>query len=321
MGIPAPFVRLLMDEGRQRPFTGSLLQLGRSTVYVTWEELQRLARKDRFPLRTGHEVELSHDPELARQGCVSDGTLFRALGFDSVESLDISDQERPTYRHDLNDPVPDRLLGRYDVVFDMGTQVAVFDQATAFRNAAGLVRTGGRAVYLVPASNQLLAGLYQYSPVLLAGFFRSNGWRIEDLRICRFEPLWVGGRFRPPMWKTYSWGPDLGGWSPFEGVDGLPVSLWVVATKLEGATADRRPIYLVDSRLEEAGEAVSGTAGASAGPAAGSSEPRGWIYRFAKRLWRSLKRRLAPLRLPVKRAYLGLAALTAEAVGSTLLAS
>ena len=40
MGIPRGSARLLLDEHRQRPFSGTVLQIGRSSVYFTRRELE-----------------------------------------------------------------------------------------------------------------------------------------------------------------------------------------------------------------------------------------------------------------------------------------
>ena len=50
MGIPRGTARLLLDEARERPFSGRLLELGRMAVYATRGELERWAREQRTPL-------------------------------------------------------------------------------------------------------------------------------------------------------------------------------------------------------------------------------------------------------------------------------
>src|SRR5262245_14465810 len=126
MGIPRGVARLLLDEARERPFHGSLLQLGRSTVSVTDDELRAWAAEQRTTLRPGVPGELSHVPERAAQGCISDHTLFLRLGFDEVRSLDISNWEGVDLVHDLNRPVPAEWHGRYDTVLEVGTLQHVF---------------------------------------------------------------------------------------------------------------------------------------------------------------------------------------------------
>jgi hypothetical protein len=232
----------MFEEGARRPFGGSLLQLGRCYVYLTWPELVGWARRDGFRLREEVEVEPSHDPQLAHLGCISDRTFFRALGFERVESLDIFLDEAPTYRHDLNRPIPPQLEGRYDVVFDPGSMIHVFDQQQAWQNLARLVTPGGRAIHGgTPSSNHIDFGLYMFSPMLVADFYAANGWTQEALAVCDFDPLWFRGRFRPPVWRVRDYLPGAFDSIPPGGFGGRPLALWAVATKVAGATTDRIP--------------------------------------------------------------------------------
>ena len=242
MGIPRPVARLLFEEGRRRPFAGSVLELGRCYVYLTREELGHWARRDGFRLAVGAPEELSHDPALAARGCLSDRAFFGALGFERVESLDLLADEAPTHVHDLNQPLPKGLAGRFDVVFDTGTLIHVFDQRAAFRNLGLAVREGGRAIHYVPSTNHVDVGLYMHSPQLFADFYAANGWRVETLRFCEFEPLWWRGRFEPPLWLAWDYAPGALDTLGIGGFGSRPAATWVVATKLPGASTDRTPL-------------------------------------------------------------------------------
>ena len=145
MGIPRGSVRLLFDEAKARPFEGTVLQLGRSSVYFTEAELERWAVTDGFALKSAPATNepLSHDPRLAALGCMDDRTLFRRLGFDQVESCDINDWEGADHILDLNKPVPAELEGRFDAVFETGTIVQIFDLPQVLDNLSKLIKPGG----------------------------------------------------------------------------------------------------------------------------------------------------------------------------------
>ncbi len=275
MGIPRPVVRMMFEEGSRRPFSGSVLQVGRCFVYLTWPELLRWARRDGYRLRDKIEVELSHDPQLARLGCISDRTLFRALGFERVESVDLFLDEEPTYRHDLNQPIPPELEGRFDVVFEPGSLVHVFDQRQAWENVARLVAPGGRVIHGgSPSTNHMDIGLYMHSPMLFADFYAANGWRQEALEVCEFEPLWLRGRFRPPRWWVHDYRPGAFDAFRMGGLGGRPYAVWAVATKVEGATTNRVPQQgLAAARAQGAAWAESGVLPERWGSAAPSAAP------------------------------------------------
>lgn len=307
MGIPRPVARLLFEEGRARPFRGSVLQIGRCFVFLRWDELEHWAARDEFPLRRQVEIELSHDPLLAREGCISDRTLFRALGFDLVESLDLRADESPTHLHDLNLPVPTLLEERFDVVFDPGSLVHVFDQRTAFRNVARMVRPNGRVIHgTAPSSNHVDLGLFMYSPTLIADYYEANGWRLESLKLCEFEPLWYRHKFEPPVWRIRSYAPGDLDLLRLGGLDWRPRSVWAVATKVRGATDGVAPIQhcfrLATPRAHPADasrEAVAARAPATV-RATRAAMTSAWARvlvagRPIKRLWRRLKRPLRRL--------------------------
>jgi len=309
MGIPRPVARLLFEEGRRRPFGGSVIQLGRCAVFLRWDELLKWARRDGFALREDVPIELSHLPQLARLGCLSDRTFFRALGFETVESLDLLGDERPTYIQDLNQPVPAELEGRFDVVFDTGTMVHVFDQKTAFRNLARMIKPGGRVIHgTAPSSNHVDIGFYMFSPTLFADFYTANRWQIDSLKLCEFVPLWYRGRFDPPVWKVRQYEPGSLDEFRLGGLDWRPRSVWAVATKIQGAGGDVSPIQ---GSYRAAHEASADRGGAIAfpppddtGPAADAPAPplpakaTDWALRTLKRVRRLLRRpfrRLPPV--------------------------
>ena len=282
MGIPRPVARLLMEEGRRRPFSGALLELGRCAVYLTAGELAEWARRDGFPLRADAPHELSHDPVLAAQGCLSDRAFFGALGFDRIESLDLLADEAPTFVHDLNRPLPGELRGRYDVVFDTGTLIHVFDQRAAFANLGSAVREGGRAIHSVPSTNHVDVGYFMHSPQLFADFYAANGWQVETIRFCEFEPLWWRGRFEPPLWRAYDYAPGSLDGLGIGGFGARPAARWVVATRRPGATVDRVPLQGCSRPPAPAARPPAATPSAP-GPLDG-------LLRLAKRLRRRLAR-------------------------------
>lgn len=283
---------MLMEEGRQRPFAGRLLQLGRGSVYLTWDELDHWARRDRFPLRRDVEVRLSHDSALARLGCLSDETFFRALGFDEVESCDLFPAESPTWQFDFNLPIPDELRGRYDVVLDPGSLVHLFDQRQAFRNLAALLREGGRVIHGTdPSSGNLDIGFWMVSPTLYADLYPANGWRLEELQVCLYEPLWHDGRFVPPVWDVYRYRPGALDHLRWEGLGGRSAAVWVVATRLPGAGMDTLPVQGSYQRMY-----------AEVDPAPATGSPTRRPLPLAIKRWTRRLRRLLPRPLPPRAA-------------------
>jgi hypothetical protein len=318
MGIPRGTARLLLDEHRQRPFSGSVLQLGRASIYFTAAELARWARWHGVALRPVGEVGRSHDPRLARQGCLDDRTFFAQLGFDEVRSCDISDWEEADYRLDLNQPIPEELKGRFDVVLDPGSSLQIFHQPILLRNIFELLKVGGRVVHAaVPSNNHVDLGFYMFSPTFFHDFYAANRWRIECEYLCQYFPYWHLGRLHSARWKIYRYQSGCLDHLSYGRFGGRQVAIFAVATRTAEATGDVVPQlgqYVeswqeFDQRREDP-EAVAGErAGAAKGATLGA-RLAAWAERqFAahpalSRAYLPLKgvkerlRRLLPQRMP-----------------------
>lgn len=202
MGIGRATARLLAEEGARKPFTGTICTFGRMSVHV---------------------------------GDTDDVGFFRKLGFSSVESLDYSDFEGATHIVDLNQPIPEHLKGRYDVVLDSGTMEHVFHLPNALKNAVDLAKVGGRVIISAPSSNYMDHGFYMFSPTLFMDFFMANELKVERFCIARFssDPM------RP--WRVYEYQAGDDAKFYVGALDSKVYGIFVVATKTERSTSDRIP--------------------------------------------------------------------------------
>jgi hypothetical protein len=237
MGIPRGVARMLLDEARERPFRGSVVDLGRSIVHFRHDELARWAREQGVVLRDVGPLELSHAPRLAASGCLSNRDLFRLLGFDSVSSLDVSAWEGADLLHDLNRPIPPELAGRFDLVFESGTLQHIFDVPAALRNAGEMAKVGGRVVHgMAPSSNHVDHGFWMFSPTAFHDYYAANRWRIETELFFDFAPFWVGGRFDSAPWRIYRYEPGCLDPVAYGGLGRRQLGIFVVATKTAEST-------------------------------------------------------------------------------------
>ncbi len=242
MGIPRGTARLLLEEGKREPFHGTVLQLGRSSVYFTMGELAGWARRHGVDLKPVESIELSHDPRLAEQHCLGDETFFEMLGFDRVESCDISDWEGAHHIHDLNRPIPEELEERFDAVLDPGTILQVFHQPNLLENLHRLVKVGGRIIHAaVPSNNHVDLGFYMFSPTYFHDFYSANGYRIEYEYLCQYYPYWHRGRLYSAPWKIYRYEPGCLDHLSYGRFGGKQVAIFMVATKTEASSGSVVP--------------------------------------------------------------------------------
>ncbi len=234
MAIDAADMPLILREAMVRPFGGALLTLGKQDVTVTPAQLRAAARRVGATLPRVAALEAR-----AHDGSLDDATLFKALGFASVDSMDVSGYEGATILHDLNAAaVPETLHGRFDVVFDRGTTEHVFNVPNALAAMARLCAPGGRVMHLSPSTNHLDHGFVMFSPRLFADYYAANGFTVERIEMAR-QP-WLD---RHPTIHLLRYGPGcLDGWAPGALGEG-GYQLFVVARKTAGATHDRRPRF------------------------------------------------------------------------------
>lgn len=285
MAILPGTAKLLLAEHRRRPFEGRVLELGKMLVFFTGDELVALAREAGLELDFG-ELELSHDPRLASQGCLGDRDFFSALGFDEVVSCDVSDYEGADVLFDLNDKLPEELADRFDLVFDGGTLHHVFDVPGALANIHRALKVGGRVVIGMGASsNHLDHGFYMFSPTLFHDYFTVNRYRLETEKLFEFESYWVEGRLFSTPWRVYDYEPGRLDQLSFGGWGGRQTALFVVATKTADSTGDAKPQQSYFERH------VGGLRSQRETPTSSRERSRGHLYHLAKRWWTRLRHR------------------------------
>jgi hypothetical protein len=116
-------------------------------------------------------------------------TFHKCLGFESSESIDISDFEGCTHLFDLNAPgVPATLAERFDAVYNGGTLEHIFDLRAGLRNVFELLRPTGVAIHAGPVNGWVDHGLYQFSPTLLLDYYFANRFDILEMRLVQTRP-------------------------------------------------------------------------------------------------------------------------------------
>ena len=156
------------------------LTIGRSYFQVYGTNFQHMLRHHGLPGlpdRPGLDVPMPQYAEF----------FFKHLGAQSVESLDASGYEGADYITDLNDPIPDHLHGRFDLVYDGGSLEHIFNTPQALKNYMSLTREGGSVVIETMANNTMGHGFYQFSPEI---FFRAlspeNGFSIVNVMMFEY---------------------------------------------------------------------------------------------------------------------------------------
>lgn len=124
-------------------------------------------------------------------GDYSDLFLREFLDIKNLSIIDASAYEGADIIHDLNQPIPENLHGRFDAVIDSGSLEHIFNFPVAIANLMKLVKIGGSIFITTPANNLCGHGFYQFSPELMFRIFtRENGFELN--RIVMFEAKFPG---------------------------------------------------------------------------------------------------------------------------------
>ncbi len=155
---------------------GRSLMLGRQEMTVSNNPLRRpYNSKKRYQrMLDRHQVDASIEDIIQADGYSE--TLFDALGFKDIETLDVLDYELDPERggiiHDLNKPIGPELEEQFDFIFDGGTSEHVLNVITSLENIYRMLKPGGRVLGVHPLNGWPAHGIYQFTSELVYAFWK-----------------------------------------------------------------------------------------------------------------------------------------------------
>jgi hypothetical protein len=94
--------------------------------------------------------------------------FIRNIGFDTVDSLDLTDFEGANKLYNLSIPLSGQnassIEERYDAVFDFGTSEHIFSIASSLKNSLFMLKKGGVMIMSLPMTGFTDHGFFQMSP-------------------------------------------------------------------------------------------------------------------------------------------------------------
>ena len=218
---------------------GRLLTLGVQDVHGTHERLAALLAEAGVVPRTIPEDKRRYTASLIvprERGYAHVKDLFHMMGYDEVETLDYSDAEGADHVHDLNHPVPEDLVARYDAVLDLGVLEHVCDTVQALHNCMRLLKTGGTVMHFVPLFGWHNMCYYNFQPMFLHEVYAANGF--GNLRtFINYYPQYNEWEDRPLIYREYQYGDEM-----LFVVPGRFSNICFFATKTRETGAFTRPI-------------------------------------------------------------------------------
>ena len=167
MSLPDTLVARIIETVHMHKLSGNFLMLGRQRWIgtrkgVAAELLKEVIEKH---LPGVKEDDLKNpDDDFAE-------VFFKVLGFDTVDSMDMSTFEGASVIQDLSAKLDPSLKGRFDVIYDGGTCEHIFELPKAYRNLDRMLKPGGTLIGHSPCNNWINHSFYQISPEMVYGFW------------------------------------------------------------------------------------------------------------------------------------------------------
>lgn len=175
MGLDINGIRLQLVAKKLGADFTDVVTIGRQALNLTQNQLKKELADFNVPYKDG----------AASSGFDYSEPFFSLLGAQTTQSIDNSDYEAATIIHDMNNPLPVKLKGRFSAVVDAGTLEHVFNYPVAIKNCMELLKEGGFFISITPANNFMGHGFYQFSPELFFSVFtQANGFELVKLLIC-----------------------------------------------------------------------------------------------------------------------------------------
>jgi hypothetical protein len=180
MGICFHDARLLWNARNAGGSFGRVLTIGRQRLYLHPREAAFFV--EAFASNLANFMKLRS--ENYKFGSYAEPFLRECIGAETIEAMDFSPYEGAMHIHDMNEPVPDKLVERFDAVIDGGSLEHIFNFPVAVSNLMRMAKVGGRVFMSTPANNYLGHGFYQFSPELMFRIFApENGFEIVTVQL------------------------------------------------------------------------------------------------------------------------------------------
>lgn len=163
----------------------SLLMLGKQDVNFNRGELKQILNSVGFEYRKDI-VEIDDYDEANEK--IDSYDLFQLLGFMEVNALDISDYEGADIIFDLSSTVlPQKLVNRYDYIFDGGVLEHIFNFPQALVNTSKMLKAGGKIIHDLPCGNLVDHGFYSFSPTCFIDYYTANHFFIDEIYLLGYQ--------------------------------------------------------------------------------------------------------------------------------------
>lgn len=178
MAISPWILDLIVKFGANR---GKVLSAGYPDIVVPPAKIEKLIGPERFAKlkarSDGEEIKDWHKSAKGIERFYEAESVFKVLGYEGLDVLDIKEWRGGEKIADLNYPVPEDWHGKYSLVIDPGTSEHCFHIGQSAINLASMVELNGIIVQVLPLS-AWNHGLYSVQPTWFYSFYPEVGFEI-----------------------------------------------------------------------------------------------------------------------------------------------
>lgn len=187
MGMPKQVIKLLKQENMYKKFSGDALFCGRQSVLADrdtitniFSDIPEISKQllDKWKDLTNLDDSTRHGTGLIR-----DDVFLKTLFDVTYNCVDISDYEGANIICDLNYPVSNELMSKFDLIFTGGCLDNVFNPVSLLMNSTKLLKTGGRVIHYETFSGVMGAYL-GFSPEWFYSYYAINSFADCKVYVC-----------------------------------------------------------------------------------------------------------------------------------------
>ncbi len=237
--IVEALARLLVAEHKINPIKGNVLALGKQTIAVSLPKIKEIFCEQECSINPVVSVKNDTTTRMRTSDCLDDASFFQLFGDIHYDTMDVSSYENASIVHDLNEPIPPELEGKFDFIVDGGTFDHLFDLKMAFANIVKLLKPGGRIFQWNASSNYSNAGYLSFSADFFYDYYALN--KFANCQTFFAQSYYMGAQ----NWYISQFMPSNSGQRPIELKQSYFYTMVIaLATKGVNSTYNRMPIQL-----------------------------------------------------------------------------
>jgi len=227
MGIAAPVARFILKEHVRKPIVGRAAFIGRQTIPLTEKQAIKMIRNEGIQVRN-IKAQQDNDTTVGKgKGFIDEVSFFNLFTTLDITFIDVTDYEKAQVIHDMCEPLPDNLKGKFDFVWNGSCLDNIFDAASAQRHSCDLLGPNGRIITM-EMQNSHYRAYGAFSQGWFFDYYAINNFSEAEIYSCVFKKdrIWNG------PYKVFSPGSEALSGVTFPVASGRnPVITLAIATK------------------------------------------------------------------------------------------